>query len=112
MVGQARPEYPGSVESQAPSMGGPGALMNGQLPGFVPARTPEPGAMVLRGISLAPPGMPVVRRLDLGSALVPECNPVAVPVTLAGPMNMPEEGLGDPGAEVPRAGTVISARQG
>ena len=47
IVGQARPEYPGSVESQAPSMGGPGALMNGQLPGFVPARTPEPGAMVL-----------------------------------------------------------------
>ena len=27
-------------------------------------------------------------------------------------MNMPEEGLGDPGAEVPRAGTVIPARQG
>ena len=56
--------------------------------------------------------MPVVRRLDLGSALVPECNPVAAPVSLAGPMNMPEEGLGDPGAEVPRAGTVIPARQG
>ena len=109
MVGQvSEPEYPGSVESQAPSVGGPGRCGMASCPDSQPARTPEPGAMVLRGISIAPPGMPVARGLDLGSVLGPECNPVAVPRPI-GRCTCPKarRGLGAPGSIVPGPGLVL-----